>query len=393
MIRLLPLVALLAALVLSGCSLKSDSGESPAGGGAIGVQANDEGAADKLGFPIVATKNTTRVAGQDATADAAGVASALFPAASAASRPAAVLLVDQGDWQGAIAAAALTGPPLRAPILLSDGDELPAVTEDTLKRLKPRGSNLTKGAHVVLIGDTPPPPDDLKSTSLRGGDPYTRASAIDRFSSAARGKPSRNVIVASGEKPEFAMPAAAWAARSGDSVLFVEGNSIPGPTKTALTRHEKPNIYILGPIGAVSGAVEKQLGAFGKVRRIAAPTAPENSVAFASYSRGGFGWGPIAPGRNYTVANSSRPADAAAAAGLGHNGIFAPLLVTDNAARLPRVLEAFFLDVQPGYEAGDPSNAVYNHVWILGDAGAVSQEAQARIDEATELVPVDAAPR
>jgi putative cell wall-binding protein len=386
------LVAILATLILSGCSLKSDSSDT-AGGGAIGVQANEDKAADKLGFPIVATKNTTRVAGQDPAADAAGVASALFPAGSAASRPPAVLLVEQDDWQGAIAAGALVGSPVRAPILLSDGDSLPTVTEETLKRLKPRGSNLTKGAQVVLIGDDPPPPDGVKSTALRGGDPYVRAAAIDRYSSAARGKPTRDVVVTSGEKPEFAMPAAAWAARSGDSVLFVKADSIPGPTKTALARHEKPNIFILGPVGAVGTGVEKQLRALGKVRRIAGPTAPENSIAFAGYTRGGFGWGPIAPGRNYTVANSSRPGDAAAAAGLGANGIFAPLLLTDNAERLPRQLEAFFLDVQPGYEGGDPSNAVYNHVWLLGDAKAVSPAAQARIDEATELVPVDAAPR
>jgi hypothetical protein len=385
-------VAFLAALILSGCSLKSDSGDA-AGGGAIGVQANDKGAADKLGFPIVATKNTTRVAGQDPAADAAGVASALFPSVSSASRPPAVLLVDKGDWQGAIAAGALVGAPVHAPILLSDGDSLPNVTQETLKRLKPRGSNLTKGAQVVLIGDAPPAPDGVKSTALRGGDPYTRAGAIDRFATAARGKPSRDVIVASGEKGDFAMPAAAWAARSGDAVLFVKPDSIPAPTKTALTRHQKPNIYILGPVGAVGTGVEKQLGKFGKVRRIAGPSATENSVAFAEFHSGSFGWGPIAPGRNYTVANSSRPADAAAGAGLGSNGIFAPLLVTDTADQLSHALEGFFLNVQPGYEGGDPSNAVYNHVWILGDAKALSPAAQGRIDEATELVPVDAAPK
>jgi putative cell wall-binding protein len=386
------LVAVLAALILPGCSLKSDSGDA-AGGGAIGVQANDKGAADKLGFPIIATKNTTRVAGQDPAADAAGVASAVFPAASADSRPPAVLLVDKDDWQGAIAAGALVGAPVRAPILLSDGDSLPSVTDETLKRLKPRGSNLTKGAQVVLIGDDPPAPDGVKSTALRGGDPYTRAAAIDRFATAARGKPSRDVVVTTGEKGEFAMPAAAWAARSGESVLFVKAGSIPGPTKTALTRHQKPNIYILGPTDAVGAGVEKQLRALGKVRRIAGPSATENSIAFAEYHQGAFGWGPIAPGRNYTVANASRPSDAAAAAGLGSNGIFAPLLVADTADPLPRALEGFFLNVQPGYEGGDPSNAVYNHVWILGDAKAVSPAAQGRIDEATELVPVDAAPR
>ena len=246
---------------------------------------------------------------------------------------------------------------------------------------------------MVLIGDEPPPPDGLKTTALRGSDPYTRAAAIDRFFSAARGKPTRNVIVTSGEKPEFAMPAAAWAARSGDSVLFVEENSIPGPTRTSLERHEKPNIFILGPVAAVSATVEKQLKALGTVRRIAAPTPLENSIAFASYSRGGFGWGPIAPGPQLHRRQSSRPGDAAAAAALGTNGIFAPLLITDTADRLPRVLEAFFLDVQPGYEAATRATRCTTTSGSSATRATLSPGAQARIDEATELVPVDAAPK
>jgi hypothetical protein len=43
--------------------------------------------------------------------------------------------------------------------------------------------------------------------------------------------------------------------------------------------------------------------------------------------------------------------------------------------------------VQPGYE-DDPGQAVYNHVWILGDDEAVSVRQQAQVDQLTELVPV-----
>jgi len=55
-----------------------------------------------LGFPIVATKNTTRVAGADPIADAAGVALATFPARTPESKPAAVILADVGDWRTGI---------------------------------------------------------------------------------------------------------------------------------------------------------------------------------------------------------------------------------------------------------------------------------------------------
>jgi hypothetical protein len=69
--------------------------------------------------------------------------------------------------------------------------------------------------------------------------------------------------------------------------------------------------------------------------------------------------------------------------------VFAPLLVTDRSDELPRPLESYMLSVQPGYE-DDPGQAVYNRVWILGDEDAVSVDAQARLDQVTELIPVQA---
>jgi hypothetical protein len=225
-------------------------------------------------------------------------------------------------------------------------------------------------------------------------DPYKRAADVDRFATLARAKPSPNVVIASGEKPEYAMPAAAWAARSGDAVLFVKQNEIPDPTKDALKQHERPRIFILGPESVISADVEKDLDELGRVRRVGEEGPVENAIAFASYKRRDFGFGPIAPGGSYTVANISRPGDAAAAAGLGGNGVYAPLLLTDEAKALPRALEAFFLDVQPGFYAGsDPRQSVYNHVWILGGTSALSAAAQGRLDSVAALVTIDESSR
>ena len=52
-------------------------------------------------------------------------------------------------------------------------------------------------------------------------------------------------------------------------------------------------------------------------------------------------------------------------------------------------LQSYLLDVQPGFENGDPSQGFYNRVWILGNRDAVSTGVQAKIDQLTELVPVD----
>jgi len=381
--KTLTLAATLSLLALSGCSLGDEPSKPPQ----LGTRSGDEDAVAKLGFPSTATKNTIRVGGGDAATDAAGVASAVFPGTSDSARPTAVVLVDKDDWQAGVTASVLAARPIGAPLLISDGDELSSVTKDTLGRLKPKGSDLSKDAQVIRIGDKPARPGGFKTAVIEGRDPFERAAAIDRFFSAAKGKPSADVVVASGERAEFAMPAAAWAARSGDSVLLTRRSSLPAPTIKALKEHKRPNIFILGPKTVISPKVERELGKLGKVNRIQGTTPVENAIAFARYERSGFGWGVVVPGYNLTLAGTSRPLDAAASAALATKGVFAPLLLTDEAAELPRALEAYLLSIQPGFE-DDPGQAVYNRVWILGDDKQVSVPAQARLDQITELVPV-----
>jgi hypothetical protein len=393
------LAALLIVLVLGVAGCTSDDGGDGNGGNGdgpplppqVGATSEDEEAAEKLGFPSTATRNTIRVGGGDSAADAAGVAAALFPATGDDDRPSAVALVEKDDWVSGIAASVLARDPISAPVLLSDGDSLPAVTEEVLGRLEPSGSDLAKNAQVIRVGSQVARPDGLRTAVVEGDDAYERAAAIDRFVSAARGAPSPNVVLYSAERAEWAMPAAAWAARSGDAALPVPANAIPPPIRKALASHESPDVYILGPEKVISKQVADELkkGRLARsVKRIEGPTPVENAIAFARYQRDDFGWGVVVPGYNFSVASSSRPLDAAAAAALGTNGVFAPLLLSDRAEELPKPLERYFLSVQPGYE-DDPGDAVYNRVWILGDDDAISVEQQAAIDRITELVPVD----
>jgi hypothetical protein len=378
-----------ATLAVSGCSLKSDSGKSPI---EKGVKSNSSQAASELGFPVAATRDTTRVSGEDPVADAAGVAAALFPSNADETRPGAVTFVDKDEWQAAIAGAVLAGDPLHAPLLLTDGGSVPEATSGTLGRLKPKGEALSKGAQVILVGDKPPAPDNFKSGRVHGKDPYSIAAAVDSFHTAVTGRPKGEVIVASAEQPGYAMPAAAWAARSGDPVLFVSRNTVPPATRKAIEQHSKPKIYLLGPPTVISTAVENQLGQLGPVTRIQSkePGPVANAVAFARFPDL---WNRRQPGAiNSTVANVSRPADAAAAAALGNNGVFAPLLVMEKANTIPAPLADYFLVLQPGYENNDPTDGLYNHVWILGSSDAVTPSAQARIDQMAKLVPVDKPP-
>jgi len=379
---LIPLLVLLAA----GCSLGERQGAAPSFTAEGGDSSSLEGL-ERFSLLSLATVNTTRLGGRDAADDAAAAAVASYPGTSEQTRPSAVLLVDEDNWQGAVAASVLSGRPIGAPMLVTDGGEMPEVTEASLEQLNPTGSDLSRDAQVIKIGSLPPTPEDFRTALIGGDDPYALAAAIDRFSTVARGEPSANVIVTSGEQPEYALPAGAWAARSGDSVLFTEHDRLPPATERALNVHERPNIYVLGPEEAVGREVVDRLRGLGSVRRIEGADPVQNAVAFARYRHDKFGWGVVVPGFQFTIANTDRPLDAAAAAPLGTNGIFAPLLLTDDADTLPPAIENYFLDVRPGFEE-DPRTAVYNHVWLLGDTSAIGTEIQGRLDEIARLIPV-----
>jgi hypothetical protein len=385
-LRRLSALFVLIALSAVGCSTDDEQSRPPQ----LGVKADDEQAAEKLGFPSTATRNTVRVGGSDATADAAGVAGALYPATGDSDRPTAVVLVDQDDWVTGISAAVLSGRPIGAPILLTDGSDLPPVTQDVLDHLKPKGSDLSKDAQVIRIGAGTARPEGYKTALIEGDTPFQRAAAIDRFFSALRAKPSNDVVLYSAEQGEYAMPAAAWAARSGDAVLPVSKAKIAPPIVKALREHERPNVYVLGPESVIDQPVLDQLKKqklARSVNRIEGPNPVENAIAFARYEKGDFGWGVVVPGYNFSIASTTRPSDAAAAAPLGTRGVFAPLVLSDDAGKLPPKLEEYLLSVQPGYE-DNPGQAVYNRAWIIGDDKAISVPQQAQIDQLTELVPV-----
>jgi hypothetical protein len=137
----------------------------------------------------------------------------------------------------------------------------------------------------------------------------------------------------------------------------------------------------------VSAGVEKLLRGLGTVKRISGADAVANAIAFARYSDGAFGWNVVDPGHGLVFANDQRPLDAAAAAPLSASGKYGPLLLVEQPSPLPPALIQYLLDVEPGYEK-DPTRGVYNHGWLLGDAGAISVGDQARIDTLLEIAPV-----
>jgi hypothetical protein len=385
----LAVVFIVAAIVFGTGGGDSGSSEAPAPTPAPAAGKPSEGASDQtaeaLGYPGFATNNTTRIGGSDPTANAAGAALAAFPSTTPEQRPSAVTVVGEEDWAGAIAAAVLMAEPVRAPILFSGHDEMPEVSEEALEALEPQGSAETGQAALFAVGTVSYPG---KAAPVDSGDPAATAAQIFNLRERLVGTPPKHILIASGTSPDFAMPAAAWAARSGDPVLYAEGKKLPQPTAALLKALPKVPVYVLGPSSVISSEVLREVAKLSKdVKRVSGEDPVANAVAFARYRDGSFGWNINDPGHGFVLARSDSPADAAAAAPLSASGTWGPLLLTDDAGALPQDVRSYLLDVKPGYTT-DPTRAFYNHVWVIGDESSIGLEQQAEVNELAELAKI-----
>jgi ell wall binding domain 2 (CWB2) len=387
-------VVFIVAAILGGGGGESEAPDTPAPVSEAPSSSGAEPAAqtaDELGYPAFATANTTRVGGADPASNAAGVALATFPSAKPSQRPPAVTLVDAADWRSAIAASVLMAAPIGAPVLVSEADGVPEPTEQALDSLDPQGGQATKGARAFAVGAAAVP-SGLEAKRIGNGGGTVAAAAIANLRDELFGGPPRHIVIAPAAEPAFAMPAAAWAARSGDPVLFADENALPGPTAAVLERHPKTPVYVLGPSSAISSDVVREIGKIAdRVRRVSGEDPLANAIALARYADGSFGWNINDPGHGFVVARSDEPLNAAAAAPLSASGTWGPLLLTDSADTLPGTLRGYLLDVKPGYTT-DPTRAFYNHIWLIGDQGAIDVNEQAEIDELAELAKIGGEP-
>ena len=341
---------------------------------------------DDLGFPAFATKNTTRVAGPDPISDAAAVALAVFPSTGGVAGPGAVTLVDVGDWQSGLAASSLVAEPVGAPILVTESGEVPAITSSAIRALGPQGSSETAGRQVFVVGAAAEP-EGFDSLVVKGTNAAEVAAEIEQLRERLAGEPE-HIVLASSDEPALAMPAAAWAARSGDPVLFVQRENVPEPTAKALERNENVPVYVLGPESAIGSKAMKEIKKLApSATRVGAEDPAENAIEFARYSDNDFGWNINDPGHGFVIASTTRPLDAGVASPLSASGTWGPLLVSEEPGTLPPALRGYLLDLKPGYES-DPTRALYNHIWLVGDPSALSVDFQAQVDEIAEVAPV-----
>ena len=250
-----------------------------------------------LGFPLLATRNTTRVGGPDAVADAAAVALATHPPSpQAPPLEAAVLVEDDGPYAGhrrrrpgraatartaadQVRATASPRPaPTRSrsssPVGAAAGDAAVSASGDVAA---PAGLTVGAGARRTRRPRSRPP-----STGCGGG-----CSARSRSTS----------VVASSEEAAYAMPAAAWAARSGDPVLFSGRTDVPradargaaAPPRRARLRARPARRSSPTRRCASSSGSPRACSASARTGR------SQNAIEFARFSDESFGWNINAP--------------------------------------------------------------------------------------------------
>ncbi len=429
-----------AAALLLGAALLTGCGKSlPAEGHSRGAAVTTVAGTSQLAASGVATENTTRLGGANPVADAAAVALATYPGLTPATRPQAVVLVDDRNWPAALAASALASSPLRAPILYGEGSSLPALSAQALAALKPTGATRLGGAQVIEVGAAAAPagyrtlalsgrPSASASAALGGkptgttggtsgagatateaggNGPAAVAAQVERLVAILHGgRPHRVIVVGADGPPALAMPAAGLAAESGVPILPVDAATVPSPTRRVLARLHRPVIYAVGPPSAVSHDVLAKLTRFGAVRRIyptpgtngasgpgtSGEDPADNAIAVARFSDGTFGWGIDQPGHGLVFANASRPLDAPAAAPLSASGDYAPLLLLEHPNQVPPALSEYLGDIRPGYSEAPESEypavrGAYNRGWLVGDEEAITSTVQAELDTMLEIAP------
>lgn len=380
------LVAVVAAYLLLGVG-RDD--ERPAGGSTPGEVVTRVQEGRVLGFPAQATRNTTRIPATDPVEVSLASLLASYPSVGPGTAPAAVTVASAEDWQGAVAAAALSADPIGAPLLLAPSGRLSAEGSKLLETLDPSGSPTTREAQVFAVGKVTPP-SGFRTERVAGDSAARTAADLAVLIARLTGAPPNAFLVIPDSDPGYGAPAATWAARSGDPVLFAADDRLPAATREILKKkaNREVPVFVLGPPSVVPPKVIEQIGKLGlSVERLPGNDPTSAALELVRFSSGGFGWNLNDPGHGYTVIRSDRPLDAVGATPLSTGGTWPALLMTDSPDELPEDVLQYLLDVQPGYST-DPTRALYNHVWIIGDESAIGLDQQAEIDRAAELVEV-----
>ena len=314
-------------------------------------------------------KNTVRVGGERDAETYSSVLQIAYPATRAENSPKTVITVPD-DWRVALAYTPLIARPHNAALIV--GGNAGAVNQNQ---------------RFSAVGN-------ISNETVSDSGAAQNAAAVDeRLAQATGGNLSLNIIVVSGDADyHWAIPAAAYAARTGTPILFAGKDNVPAATGSALQkRGGQARIFVLGGSDVISANVFDQLKQYGVVQRIEGGDFYAFAVRFAEFrdSNADFGWGRsglrsrrFSP-TNTILVNAENWQDAIAAAHLAARGKTGALLYTEKN-RLPAVVDNYLWRQRPLF-SNTPAEGPFNHVWVVGSFGRISYETQAWADYSQEI--------
>lgn len=331
--------------------------------------------------------NVVRIPGVSTTdVAAAGLLTAYPPDDDEEEEPSGWVMFTKGDWTAAANAAQFAAAPVNAGLLPIERDFLPPAAVDLLDRINPAGFPNGRGLKVLVLGrvgeEVAAAIEEAKLDLARILQPTAAEVALELapFRGGWAEAYSDSIVVVSSDKAarDYAFPAMAWSAYSGDTIAFVEGGSVPSATKRIVGEREKlrlqpPTIYLVGPESVIPESVADELSGFGEVKRIAGETAVETAIAVARYQdkETAFGWGAKKGPANILLANRQEPGDAIGALSLAAAGPQAPLLLNDGAKKLSPAVAEYLKELR---------NRDGNQGYLFGDQESLSSPLLADVD-------------
>ncbi|MDX6652184.1 MAG: hypothetical protein QOJ38_965 [Solirubrobacterales bacterium] len=364
-------LVLLVAIAIAGCGGGGGHKQTP-----IVPGGNAEPGSPEFG------ENVARVPGISTTDVAAAAILAAYPPGQAS--PTGWILYPGDDWRRGALGAQFVGKPIGGALLPTGKDFLPPAAADLITRYSPGGFPRGQGLQTLILGSggeevvAALQRQNIKLSQLSAPSPAKLAADLVPYRGGWAQRYSNNIVIVSQTADEYGLPAAAWSAFSGDTLTFVDRNSVPADTKALLVqrqklRIDKPAIYLIGPKSVISTSVESELGKYGTVKRIAGIDAADTAVHLAEYkdSKTGFGWGLKKGAANVSFVNRQNLGDASGAINLAGSGPRAAMLLIDNSASLPGTVRSYLARLK---------NPKGNQGFVMGDPRSISSPLFAQID-------------
>lgn len=373
-------------------------------------------------------KNAVRVGGAADAETSQQILQISYPSTRAENRPKAIINATN-DWRICLAVTPLMARPFNAALIISGDEngtkEIERLIKTNVANPVPSPTPTSSPTTSVATRPTPnaspqittqaspqPSPKNTDfaptliavgnvnangaSETIAGNDPVSVAAVIDERLAAARSSSaSMNVIIVNADADyRWAVPAGAYAARTGIPILFVTKDGVPNATAIALQkRNGQAHIFVVGPAEAIPSNIFDGLKQFGSVTRIEGDDYFTNAVRFAEFrdDESDFGWGHTGRGsRQYASVNTilvngdgERWQDAVLSAHLARGGKSGALLFTEKD-RLPAVVDNYLWRQRPFF-ANTPAEGPFNHVWVVGSFDRISYGTQAWADYSQEI--------